>query len=338
MSCYGAAGAIGFITGLIIGGLLTATLGWRWIFRVTAPLTFLLAVIAWYAFPAERKRPTGARPSMDIAGSCLGTSAMVLLTLGLSSSESYGWGKAIAIAPIVISVVVLGGFLLTERKVKNPVMPLWLWKQESFAAIWFTAFFMQAWWGSVVYYEVLICQEVLHLSPLQTAIRLAPCGAWGLIVTMTCGELVQRFTTKTIVVTALVICVVANVPSAIMKPTDNFWSSTFLTMMIAVTGVSWAYNVLAISLVASVPASIKSMTGGLINTAFQIGTAVGLALCGVVFGSVTGNENDVDEWAKMKAYSAALWMSTGLVSLALLIALFGIKGGQKVSGVQGPVH
>lgn len=77
----------------------------------------MLAVIAWFAFPAERKRPTDARPSMDIAGSCLGTSAMVLLTLGLSSSESYGWGKAIAIAPIAISVVVLGGFLLTERKV-----------------------------------------------------------------------------------------------------------------------------------------------------------------------------------------------------------------------------
>jgi hypothetical protein len=136
----------------------------RWIFRVTSPLTAILAVVAWFQFPVERKRPTDAQPSMDIAGACLGTLSMVLLTLGLSSSEAHGWGKAIAIAPIVIAVVVLFGFLLTERKVsrmtrvvvvrelmrrgtqvKNPVMPLWLWKQPSCAAIWFAAFFMQAW-------------------------------------------------------------------------------------------------------------------------------------------------------------------------------------------------
>lgn len=139
MSCYGAAGAVGFVAGLILGGLLTASLGWvslvlvkvavcgilnvfsiqRWIFRVTTPLTAALAVVAWFCFPVERKRPTDAQPSMDIAGACLGTLSMVLLTLGLSSSEAHGWGKAIAIAPIVIAVVVLGGFLLTERKVSQ---------------------------------------------------------------------------------------------------------------------------------------------------------------------------------------------------------------------------
>ncbi|KAJ9120681.1 hypothetical protein QFC22_002612 [Naganishia vaughanmartiniae] len=127
MSCYGAAGAIGFVMGLIIGGVLTATLG-------------------WVGF------------TNDV---CASSSAMV-------------------------------------------------------------------------FYAVLICQEILHLSPLQTAIRLAPCGAWGLVVTMTCGELIQRFTTKTIVAASLAICILANVPSAIMKPTNSFWSSTFLTMMIAV--------------------------------------------------------------------------------------------------------
>ncbi|KAJ9116634.1 hypothetical protein QFC20_000567 [Naganishia adeliensis] len=208
MSCYGAAGAVGFVAGLILGGLLTASLGW----------------------------------------------------------------------------------------VQNPVMPLWLWKQPSFAAIWFTAFFMQACW------------------------------------------LLQRFSTKKIIVTALGVCILANIPSAIMKPYQSFWASTFLTMMIAVTGVSWAYNVLAITLVASVPAGIKSTSGGLINTAFQIGTAVGLSLCGVVSGSVSGhNKETEDDWATMRAYSAALWMSTGLVGLAFLIALFGIKGGHKVGG-QMPVH
>jgi hypothetical protein len=82
-------------------------------------LTAILAVVAWFQFPVERKRPTDAQPSMDIAGACLGTLSMVLLTLGLSSSEAHGWNRAIAIAPIVIAVVVLFGFLLTERKVSH---------------------------------------------------------------------------------------------------------------------------------------------------------------------------------------------------------------------------
>jgi hypothetical protein len=94
-----------------------------------------------------------------------------------------------------------------------------------------------------------------------------------LIITLTCSWLLQRFSTKKIIVTALAVCIIANVPSAIMKPYQSFWAvniktpyrkrihadrfvaqSTFLTMMIAVTGVSWAYNVLAITLVAAVPA------------------------------------------------------------------------------------
>ena len=80
------------------------------------------------------------------------------------------------------------------------------------------------------------------------------------------------------------------------------------------------------------------MSGGLINTAFQIGTAVGLSLCGVVAGSISGHDKqDDDDWEKMRAYSAALWMSTGLIGLSTIIALFGIKGGHKV-GAQAPVH
>ncbi|KAJ9125090.1 hypothetical protein QFC22_000043 [Naganishia vaughanmartiniae] len=133
MAAYGGAGSLGFTVGVIFGGVMA--------------VTALLAVMGWFIFPDERKsEPNERKPSLDFAGAFLGTASMILLVFAFSSSEIHGWKKAIVIAPLLVSIVTLGSFLLVERRVKNPIMPLQLWKTPGFAGTWFTALFFQAWW------------------------------------------------------------------------------------------------------------------------------------------------------------------------------------------------
>ncbi|GAA5878624.1 hypothetical protein JCM1840_003531 [Sporobolomyces johnsonii] len=336
MSCFGAAGAIGFVVGLVLGGLLTGTIGWRWVFRITSPVIAVLGILAIFFFPPDKPREGDRKPALDIAGAALGTSAMILLTFALSSSESYGWKKAIVLAPLLISVAVLGGFVLTERRVQNPVMPLSLWKLPSFAAIWLAAFMAYCWWGSLNYYMVLICQDVLGLSPLATAVRFVPEGVVGFIMCIATSYFVEQVSIKVITLAGLGISIVATIPVALMTPESNFWAKEFVSSVLGVIGIALTYNVLTIALVGAVPPGAKSLAGGLINTAFQIGSAVGLALCGVVQGSVASKSATSVAHTPaelMKGYSAALWMGMGLVGIGFVISAIGIRGGQRATGV-----
>jgi MFS family permease len=151
LSSFGAAGGVGFSVGLVLGGLVTGTIGWRYVFRITTPISALLAIAGWFVFPHEIHSADERKPALDVPGAALGTSGMILFTFALSSSDTYGWTKALVLAPLLVSIVVLAGFVWNEKKVQNPIMPMHLWRLPGFGAIWIAGFLVYCWWASMVY-------------------------------------------------------------------------------------------------------------------------------------------------------------------------------------------
>ncbi|KAJ4358455.1 uncharacterized protein N0V89_003038 [Didymosphaeria variabile] len=139
LTMFGASGAVGFSAGLLFGGFITEALGWRYIFRIAVAVTAPLAITGWFILPKDRKEGS-SKPSLDIPGAALSTSALILLSFVLSSGGEYGWNKGYIIAILIISVAMLAVFVYIEKKVKNPIMPLSLWKIKSFAPLWITGF------------------------------------------------------------------------------------------------------------------------------------------------------------------------------------------------------
>ncbi|KIY53337.1 MFS general substrate transporter, partial [Fistulina hepatica ATCC 64428] len=292
MSAFGAGGAVGFVVGLIMGGVLTGTLGWRYIFYLNAPVLAALAGSGWASFPDERKGRRRSHSRSDarvVAGLRAG---MVLMTFGLCQSEVSGWGKPLIIVTLIISVLLLLAFAWAERKVANPIMPIYLWKLPSFAGIWCSAFLLYCWWASINYYLALIAQEVLSLSSLTTGLYMIPMGVTGFIVSLAMGRAVERWDIKVLLLAGFAVSVVGTLPAAFVKPGSSFWAYLFPTTLVAVTGVSISYNVASIALVSAVPPAAKSLAGGLINTAFQIGSGFGLAITSVVNESVLDKQAD----------------------------------------------
>ncbi|KAK1507589.1 major facilitator superfamily transporter [Colletotrichum tamarilloi] len=331
LTIFGAAGAVGFCLGLIFGGFLTSSLGWRYIFYIPTAVTSILGIIGWGLLPKDRLEGT-AKPKLDFVGAGLSTAGLILLSFVLSSGGEYGWGKAFIIALLVVSIAMIVAFTYVEKKVANPIMPLSLWKLENFAALWIGGFVSYGGYQTTIYYTTLIAQEVNQLSAGQTALRFLPMGATGFIFSLSMSRMLEIFNTKLLLVIGMAICAIAPIPSALMRQDDlNFWKHVFPTTVMGVAGVTIVYCTITVVLLASVPVNVKSLCGGMINTAFQIGSGVSLALAGAVVQAVDTSKGHSD----LRQYNTGLLCCCGLAGIGMIASAFGVKNIGKAVG--GPV-
>ncbi|KAJ0328209.1 hypothetical protein COL922a_013323 [Colletotrichum nupharicola] len=223
-------------------------------------------------------------------------------------------------------------FTYVEKKVANPIMPLSLWKLENFAALWIGGFVMYGGYQTTIYYTTLIAQEVNKLSAGQTALRFLPMGATGFIFSLSMSRMLEIFNPKWLLAVGIAICAVAPVPAALMKDDDlNFWKHIFPTTVIGVAGTTIVYCTITVVLLASVPVNVKSLCGGMINTAFQIGSGFGLAVASAVVQAVdTKNGHGI-----LQQYGTGLWCCVGFAGVGVVASIFGVKDVGRV--VNGPV-
>ncbi|KAL0933312.1 efflux protein [Colletotrichum truncatum] len=331
LTIFGAAGAVGFCLGLIFGGFLTSSLGWRYIFYIPVAVTGTLGVIGWIFLPKDRMEGN-SRPKLDFVGAGLSTAGLILLSFVLSSGGEYGWGKAFIIALLVVSIAMIVAFTYVEKKVANPIMPLSLWKLENFAALWIGGFVMYGGYQTTIYYTTLIAQEVNKLSAGETALRFLPMGATGFIFSLAMSRMLEIFNPKWLLTAGMAICAIAPVPSALMRDDDlNFWKHIFPTTVIGVAGTTIVYCTITVVLLASVPVNVKSLCGGMINTAFQIGSGVGLAVASAVVQAVDIKKGH----GLLQQYGTGLWCCVGFAGVGVVASIFGVKNIGRVTS--GPV-
>ncbi|KAK1993235.1 major facilitator superfamily transporter [Colletotrichum falcatum] len=331
LTIFGAAGAVGFCLGLIFGGFLTSSLGWRYMFYIPTAVSGALGVIGWIFLPKDRLEGN-SKPKLDFVGAGLSTTGLILLSFVLSSGGEYGWGKAFIVILLVLSVALIVAFTYVEKKVSNPIMPLSLWRLQNFAALWIGGFVMYGGYQTTVYYTTLIAQEVNKLSAGETALRFLPMGATGFIFSLSMSRMLEMFNTKHLLILGMTICAIAPIPSALMRQDDlNFWKHVFPTTVLGVAGTTIVYCTITVVLLASVPVNVKSLCGGMINTAFQIGSGVGLALASAIVQAVDTSKGH----SQLQQFNTGLWCCVGLASVGVVASTFGVKNVGKV--ISGPV-
>jgi len=321
LSIYAASGTLGFCAGLILGGFLTTSLGWRYIFYIIVILTGSICTLGLIVLPSDRS-VKGERPKMDYYGAVLSTVGLILLQFVLSSGGVYGWGTPFVIAILILSIALLVAFVLLEKYISNPLMPLSLWKLPNFAGLWIAGFTCYGSYQNVIYYIVLIAQQVDELSAGETALRFLPMGVIGFIASMGTGKLLEYMNGKYTLFIGMVLTVLAPIPSALtVTGTANFWVNNLATSLISISAVSFIFVTTSTTILTSVPVEVKSLCGGMLNTAFQIGSGVALAI-----SAATTEAVDIKKGHSIaQEYSTGLWCSTGLAGLGLIVGLFIVR-------------
>lgn len=281
---FGAVFGISSVAGPAIGGFITEHLDWHWIFFVNLPFGLAAAVILSFVL-ADRKGT--ARPSIDWAGAFTMTVAIIAFLLvtvfagGGRTPGTYSWMSPQIIGLIAISIIFTGLFIFIETKAKEPVMPLFLFKNRTIAVTCITGFFMGVGMFGAITYIPLFVQGVIGVSPSIAGYILTPMMLSVIIASIVGGFLLSRVRYKPMLIAAMSIMAVGNfLLSRMGVETGKF--EVVVYMIIAGLGMGIMMPVLTIAVQSSVGFQHRGVATSAMTFFRSIGGTLGVSIMGAV--------------------------------------------------------
>jgi EmrB/QacA subfamily drug resistance transporter len=287
MGVFGFVAAGGGSVGVLLGGVLTDVLDWHWIFLVNLPIGVAVFASCTVLLPADRKQ--GRTGRLDVAGAVTVTASLMLAVYAIVNGNEKGWTSAQTIGLLVAAAALLALFLGIEARVRSPLMPLGLFRLRNLATanavglLWSAAMF--AWF----FLSALYLQLVLGYSPLQVGLAFLPTtlimGAFSLGLS---AKLVMRFGIRLPLTAGLSLSTVALLLFARAPVDGNFALDVLPSMILLGFGAGMSFNPLLLAAMNDVEPSEAGLASGIVNTAFMMGGALGLA----ILANVAASRND----------------------------------------------
>jgi EmrB/QacA subfamily drug resistance transporter len=312
LAYYTATGASGFSLGLVLGGLLTE-LGWRWTFLLPVPFALAILVLARRVIPRDRIIP-GTRRRYDVAGAFTITAAMLLLVRTVVEAPEVGWSDPTIVGAFALVVALLVAFVAIELRTPQPLVRLGILRSGPLVR---ANLGMATMFGAYVGFQfvgTLYLQSMHGWSPVETALAFLPGGVLVALGSPRIGPLVDRFGTARVIVVGMVAFVVGYALFLRLDGSPSFAALMLPTMLLIGFGFALSFPSQNIQAVAGVPDHEQGLASGLVNTSFQLGGAIGLA----IVTAVVSGETSLD------AFRPAIAVVTGLSALGLLVALAGL--------------
>jgi EmrB/QacA subfamily drug resistance transporter len=275
---YGATIGASFAIGPLVGGALTSAFSWQAVFYVNLPLG-ILALAASFAWLRESNDPAARR--LDWPGQATLTAGLFLLVLALLRGNQDGWGSSRILATLASGAMLLLAFVLVERRSREPMLPLGLFRARAFTGAQVAAFSISASFFALFLYTTLYLQEVLHLSPLETGLVYLPGTIVMFIVSAASAQFADR-TSPGALITAGLILVAAGLALMTLADVHSTWLAILPGLIVVCVGTGLVNPALGAVALGSVDADQSGLAAG-INDAFrQGGIAVGVAAFGVL--------------------------------------------------------
>jgi EmrB/QacA subfamily drug resistance transporter len=276
LGAWGALAGLASAVGVFLGGVLAEGPGWRWVFFVNLPVCAVILVAAFRLIPGERHRPRLA--SFDSPGAFLVTAGMLLLVYALVRAPDLGWGKARTIGELAGAAVLLAAFVANERRQRNPLVPLSIFRIKGLAAANVTQVTALAGFYSMFFFITLYMQNVLGYSQIQAGSAYVPVTFGVTIASGISSQLFARVGTRPIIVTG-----------ALLGAGGLFWLShipvhgSYLTdllpgLMIMSFGLGAVFVGVTTAGNAGVPPDKAGLAAALINASTWLGSALGIAI------------------------------------------------------------
>lgn len=274
----GAAAAIGPIA----GGLLTEHLSWRWIFFVNLPLAILAIVLCFAVLGTD----TRLRTPLDPAGMTTFTVFAAALTYGLIRANEDGWGDGIVLVSFIGSAVMLLAFLLIESRLKHPMLDLSLLRNRVFAGCLIAGFVLSAAAFAYLTYASIWMQSIRDMSPVEAGLATLPLAIAAFVVSATISRKLHGDRSWLAIGLGLVIIGIGGLLVAWqLNGAGATWTALLPGLVLTGVGTGMAAPTLSSTAMSVVPAQRGGMAAGAVNTARQLGFALGIAALGTVFAA-----------------------------------------------------
>jgi EmrB/QacA subfamily drug resistance transporter len=323
---WGAMGGVGGAVGVLLGGVITDLLTWRWILFINVPIG-LVAAFAAQRLIMESRNEQGTR-NFDIAGALSATIGLTLLVLGIVRTDQTGWGSGQTLALIGAGIVLLLGFVLIEgRFARAPLMPLRIYRSRTLSAANIVVLLVGASSFGMWFFVSLYLQQVLGYSPIRAGLAFLPMSLTIAVVSTIVSRAVIRIGAKPLLVAGMVALTVGLALFARISPTGNYVGDVLAASLLTAIGIGLSFVPATISAVAGVAPAEAGLASGLVNTARLFGGALGLA----VLAALATSRSDARLHAGTTAHAAltsgfqlAFLVSAGFTLAGLLVAAFGL--------------
>lgn len=309
---FGATASVGFVLGLVLGGVLVEVWSWRAVFFVNVPVCLLCAVLGQRLLPAGTR--AADRQHLDVAGAVLVTAGTAALVYAPTAGVEKGWVSVPFGLSLLGAVVILTVFFWHERRSPSPLLPPSIFRSHTLAAGDVVTLLLGAWNGGEVLILSLYCQQVLRYSPLQTGLVVVPQGVAGLLRGVVGSSIVTRLGIKRFLAASTALTAIGLV-LLLRFPATSHYPLLGLVLFVLGFGTTSAMFGAVVAGTAGVTDDEQGVASALVNAARQIGSAIGVAaLVSIAAGQSSGG-------ATAAGYRLAMGVAAALAVVATVISI-----------------
>ncbi|KAK3847790.1 MAG: major facilitator superfamily domain-containing protein [Linnemannia gamsii] len=320
LAIFGGTGAIGSIIGFLLGGILGSTIGWRWMFYLTAIIGFSMAILGAFVIPTEKGVSKVEDRRIDFVGIGSFTLGIVAIIYYLSQGPSAGWKAASTLTPLIVGIALLLGFVVYENKIDYPIMPPHIWKSRLLNASCVNIIIVTANLNAMLFYSSLVLQDVLHYTALKTALAYIVHGVGIIILIAYMPRLIQAFRTKILILIGWLFLTAAGIVWAQIDVHTSYWAIPFPALILNLCGMAPNWLCCQVNSVADADDEDQGVVGAVYNVSLQLGAPVGVALSNIIANS--RNSPTAVGIELLPGYHAAFYIEAVLGGVGLLVALF----------------
>jgi EmrB/QacA subfamily drug resistance transporter len=292
-----AMGVFGFVlsgggtAGVLLGGILTDLLSWHWIFLVNVPIGIAVVLLSMRLLPTEELHPVGGR--LDVAGAVTVTGALMLAVYAIVNGNSKGWTSAQTLGLLAASGALLVAFALIEARTRSPLVRLGLFRLRNLATANAVGILMAAGLFATFFFSALYLQLILGYTPLQVGLAYLPSTVvWGATSLLLSDKVVMRLGIKPPLVGGLLIMTLGVLLFARAPVGGSYAMDILPSMLLQGFGAGIAFNPILLAAMGDVEPEESGLASGVVNTAFMMGGALGLAILASLADSRTASLAD----------------------------------------------
>ncbi|MEU0986446.1 MFS transporter [Streptomyces sp. NPDC005953] len=339
---YGAIAGGGGAVGLILGGFLTEYLNWRWTFYVNIPFAIVAAVGAYLVI----REPAGARnrASLDIPGVVLSTLGLVALVYGFTRAEHSGWSDGLTVGMFVASAVLLAAFVITEAKVKAPLLPLRVLTERNRGGVYLSLGLAVISMFGLFLFLTFYLQIVKEYSPVKTGFAFMPMIVGMIIGSTQIGtRLMTRVPPRMLMTPGFLVAALGMLLLTQLEIDSSFAGLIMPAQLLLGLGMGTAFMPAMSLATHGVDPRDAGVASAMVNTSQQVGGAIGTALLNTIAASATtsyiaaraagaGDQQLLQLQGMVHGFSSAIWWAVGILVTSAIISFALINTGRPDMG------
>jgi EmrB/QacA subfamily drug resistance transporter len=306
--------------GLVLGGLITEWLSWRWVLFINVPIGIAVALAAPLVLSESARQPG----RFDFAGALTSTAGVTALVYGFIRVASDGWGNRVALTAFAAAAMLLGLFVVNESRARQPITPLRLFADRGRAGSYLSRLLLVAGMFGMFFFLTQFVQDILGFSPLQAGFSFVPMTAALFAVSRFSPRLLTQFPAKSLMVAGLLPTVAGMIWLSRISPGAGYLAGVLGPMLLIGAGMGVTFVPLTMASLAGVRPEDSGAAASMVNVTQQVGGSLGLAILVTAFSSASRNAARHPAAHLRPLAQAHLAVVHGMASAFTLAAIFDI--------------